>query len=666
MNSYRKILSVAILVLVLNGAFFAITSISSAQNSYMTINSVEYNEPGYKGSNVIYPAVTYAVNKPLCGVGQNSNSTNLYCAGVIDSVHSSMKTGVSDFGNSFMSNYIYSQKDGLIPNSLKIEITTINSGNESYLSLINQPQAEFSPQVIFIDNSVTTQNIVAKSCFLAGLYYGVNLSYCGASTANNSCWIAIQQTASLFLSKFFPGYACSAYALSMLSDFSGPVEPTASSSSLITCGQGTIYKDTPIINQTVENSNVQYSPAQDRYLSVSVSTISIPESELAASSNGKITVGGLSCVYGGGDAQKGASSQVTFDLVPTVSLCGVVYENKQIQYGCTGVRAVNTPVYLTQCYNGVNTVFCVMTNSSGNWQFFAEPGASYTLSNLNPQSYQGSAGYYSMSLGQVSSSDIGQQIIENSFNDSMTSIYGTVTVDDNGQIIHVSGASITATADGSLTYYATTNSAGNYNVYVPMNTDVTVYVYAGSYSFSSQSVETGTSHSIQMNFVDTISTSSGGGGGGGCVLYGTNITLANGSTVQVQNLYTGEKILSYNTNQDKFFTNKVKQIIITQNVTSIIRIDNFISLSGPTVQPVYVQTTNGTDEWVFLGQITDGMSLYNPINNTWVKVTNITIVIGSFTVYEVIGSREFWDQGHKRSDYIANGILVDRKISNLR
>ena len=277
MNRYRKILSVAILVLVLNGAFFAITSISSAQNSYMTINSVEYNEPGYKGSNVIYPAVTYAVNKPLCGVGQNSNSTNLYCAGVIDSVHSSMKTGVSDFGNSFMSNYIYSQKDGLIPNSLKIEITTINSGNESYLSLINQPQAEFSPQVIFIDNSVTTQNIVAKSCFLAGLYYGVNLSYCGASTANNSCWIAIKQTASLFLSKFFPGYACSAYALSMLSDFSGPVEPTASSSSLITCGQGTIYKDTPIINQTVDNSNVQYSPAQDRYLSVGVSTISIPE-----------------------------------------------------------------------------------------------------------------------------------------------------------------------------------------------------------------------------------------------------------------------------------------------------------------------------------------------------------------------------------------------------
>ena len=170
---------------------------------------------------------------------------------------------------------------------------------------------------------------------------------------------------------------------------------------------------------------------------------------------------------------------------------------------------------------------------------------------------------------------------------------------------------------------------------------------------------------------DTLSFSyttptSGGGGGGGCVLYGTNITLANGSTVQVQNLYTGEKILSYNTNKDRFFTDKVKQIIITQNVTSIIRIDNFISLSGPTVQPVYVQTANGTNEWIFLGQITDGMSLYNPLNNTWVKVTNITIVIGSFTVYEVIGSKEFWDQGHKRSDYIANGILVDRKISNLR
>ncbi len=666
MNRYKKVLSMITLVLVINGAFFAITSVSSAQSSYITINSVEYNEPGYKGSNVIYPAVTNKVCNRLCGVGQNSNSHNLYCAGRLDCVYSSMKTGVNYLTHSFLSDYFYSQGEGIYGNSLRVEITTINSGNESYMSLYNQPEAEFSPQVIFVDNYVTTKNMVANSRFQSGMFYGLNVSYSGANTTQTACWKATQQSASFFLSKFFPGYSCGAYALSMLSDFSGAAEPSASSSSLIGCGQGTIYEDTPIINQTVDCPSHLYSRAQDRYLSVTVSTINIPESELAASSNGQITVGGISCVYGGGDAQRGASSQVTFDLVPTVSLCGIVYENQQEQYGCKGVSAANTPVYLTQCYNGVNTVFCVKTNGSGNWQFFAEPGASYSLSNLNPQSYQGSAGYHSMSLGQVSSSDIGQQIIEPSFNDSMTSVYGTVIVDDNGQDIHVSGAGITAIADGSLTFYATTNSNGYYQLYVPMNTDVTVYVNSGSYSFSSQSVDTGTSHSVQLNFVDTISTSSGGGGGGGCVLYGTNITLANGSTVQVQNLYTGEKILSYNTNKDRFFTDKVKQIIITHNVTSIIRIDNFISLSGPTVQPVYVQTANGTDEWVFLGQITDGMSLYNPLNNTWVKVTNITIVIGSFTVYEVIGSREFWDQGHKRSDYIANGILVDRKISNLR
>ncbi|MHB1492319.1 MAG: hypothetical protein ACYCSG_00290 [Thermoplasmataceae archaeon] len=88
-------------------------------------------------------------------------------------------------------------------------------------------------------------------------------------------------------------------------------------------------------------------------------------------------------------------------------------------------------------------------------------------------------------------------------------------------------------------------------------------------------------------------------------------------------------------------------------------------VSGPNVQPVYVKTALGKNEWIFLGQITKGMSLYNPQNNTWVKVTNITIVIGHFTVYEVVGSKEFWAQGHKRSDYIANGILVDRKIGYL-
>ncbi|MHB1492615.1 MAG: hypothetical protein ACYCR7_02265 [Thermoplasmataceae archaeon] len=50
------------------------------------------------------------------------------------------------------------------------------------------------------------------------------------------------------------------------------------------------------------------------------------------------------------------------------------------------------------------------------------------------------------------------------------------------------------------------------------------------------------------------------------------------------------------------------------------------------------------------------------MSNTWVKVTNITIIIGHFTVYEVIDSGEFWSQGHKRLDYIANGIIVDKKL----
>ncbi|MHB1492611.1 MAG: hypothetical protein ACYCSG_04780 [Thermoplasmataceae archaeon] len=45
-----------------------------------------------------------------------------------------------------------------------------------------------------------------------------------------------------------------------------------------------------------------------------------------------------------------------------------------------------------------------------------------------------------------------------------------------------------------------------------------------------------------------------------------------------------------------------------------------------------------------------------------IKGLRSTIIIGHFTVYEVIDSGEFWAQGHKRSDYIANGILVDRKL----
>ena len=42
-------------------------------------------------------------------------------------------------------------------------------------------------------------------------------------------------------------------------------------------------------------------------------------------------------------------------------------------------------------------------------------------------------------------------------------------------------------------------------------------------------------------------------------------------------------------------------------------------------------------------------------------VVKLTIAGCATSCRIVIGSKEFWDQGHKRTDYIANGILVDRK-----
>ena len=150
---------------------------------------------------------------------------------------------------------------------------------------------------------------------------------------------------------------------------------------------------------------------------------------------------------------------------------------------------------------------------------------------------------------------------------------------------------------------------------------------------------------------------------GGCVLYGTNVTLANGFSIPVQDLSAGMRVLAYDTNSNRFYRTAVEQIQVSR-VTTVVNIDGLVSLSGLNDQPVYVKLANGTKEWLVLGAINTTMSIYDPLNGTWVQVFSYTLVPGNFTVYEVITKHGFYIDDHSLRvfDYIANGFLVDRKI----
>lgn len=123
------------------------------------------------------------------------------------------------------------------------------------------------------------------------------------------------------------------------------------------------------------------------------------------------------------------------------------------------------------------------------------------------------------------------------------------------------------------------------------------------------------------------------------------------------------RVLAYDTNSNRFYRTAVEQIQVS-SVSTVVNIDGLISLSGLNDQPVFVKLSNGTMEWLVLGAINTTMSIYDPLNGTWVPVFSYTLVPGNFTVYEVITKHGFYIDDHSLQvfDYIANGFLVDRKI----
>lgn len=154
------------------------------------------------------------------------------------------------------------------------------------------------------------------------------------------------------------------------------------------------------------------------------------------------------------------------------------------------------------------------------------------------------------------------------------------------------------------------------------------------------------------------------GGGGGCVLYGTNITLANGTTIPVQDLRPGMKTLSFDTSSGQLLNSTVNRVTET-NVSTIVQINHNIGISGLGDQPVFVKLQNGTTKWVVLGQVNYTMQIFNPINQSWTPVKSLIVGHGNFSVYDVVTSKQIVIDGHSRviDDYIANGVLLDIKIT---
>lgn len=149
------------------------------------------------------------------------------------------------------------------------------------------------------------------------------------------------------------------------------------------------------------------------------------------------------------------------------------------------------------------------------------------------------------------------------------------------------------------------------------------------------------------------------GGGGGCVLGGTEIALANGTSIAVQDLRPGMELLSYDTSTDAPTAMTVYSINST-TVPYIIEVNHQLALSGLGDQPVFVRLSNGTTGFVDLGYLNYSMELFDPLNSSWIPITSITLLNGNFTVYDITVSAHSTStsQFYATADYVANGFLV--------
>ena len=167
-------------------------------------------------------------------------------------------------------------------------------------------------------------------------------------------------------------------------------------------------------------------------------------------------------------------------------------------------------------------------------------------------------------------------------------------------------------------------------------------------------------HSYDKSITFTIVLSTmPSGGGGGSVAAGTLITLADGSRIPVQNLQAGMKLLSFDMTTHQYVTTTLDKFVAVMTHNQIViqtGTGKPLIVDQNPAQKLYVMHPGATS-WVLLSvtELKVGDSLYDPMTNTWVPVTNIHYQNdGNHMMYDLYPSGP--------GNYIANGFLDPLKM----
>ena len=150
---------------------------------------------------------------------------------------------------------------------------------------------------------------------------------------------------------------------------------------------------------------------------------------------------------------------------------------------------------------------------------------------------------------------------------------------------------------------------------------------------------------------------------GGCFEQGTLITLSNGTTIPIENIKIGDKVISYNELTSEFEISEVTDTIIWHNTINMIKLsfDNNKELIMTACHPIL--TTDGwksldyetalSEHQIYTEDIEIGQSVITEKGN--IKITNIEYLddIPNHDTYNITVP--------KNNTYLANGYVVHNK-----
>ncbi len=338
----------------------------------------------------------------------------------------------------------------------------------------------------------------------------------------------------------------------------------------------------------------------------------------------------------------GAQATLTIAAVPAFEVSGTAYLGSNVPYA-------NAWVYLGQQGSGI--AYAVKTNSNGEYRFFAPLNTGYSLY----ASYGTPFGTASTTVNFSTGSPGGYEY-ENIHVGGV--VEGYIRSSSTGA--GIAGATVSIVNNSGQTESVTTGSGGFYRGVIYPSGTYSVDASKSGYYSAGTTTQANLYQDAWVNISLTPEPSGGGGGGGGsggCVLFGTMVYLGNGQEVPVQDVVTGDKIMSYDILSSALSVSELTIGVVTAvhitNVTQIVDINNgMLFVSGLTVQPLFGRFANGTSAPILLGKLNKTMDLYDALNNTWIPVTSIQMVTGNFTVYDIVVSAPFASGNTLANNYV--------------